>query len=257
MGGANVNSTLFTGTTVSVSGNITGGNLNAAGLSLSSNVVSALVSAANITTTANISGGFILGNGSALTGITASVSKISNGTSEANIGTSAGNANITIAGTSNVAVFTTAGLNITGIVSATGNITGGNLSGSIIHATNNGAGTNFRVGDDAWIGDINVADTMSIRGQQSALNGYIVFGNADGTQLGRAGSGPLTYGGAFSATGNVTGGNVTVAELFYNSTTVDSSFTTPAGFNAHAAGPVVVQNGVIGTVSNSTTWIVI
>ena len=36
-----------------------------------------------------------------------SVSKISNGTSEANIGASGGNANISIGGTSNVAVFTT------------------------------------------------------------------------------------------------------------------------------------------------------
>jgi len=111
---------------ISASGNITGGNLNAVGLSLSSNVVSALVSAANITTTANISGGFILGNGSQLTGIaTGSSTKISNGTSEANIGTSAGNANITIGGVSNVAVFTTTGLNITGNISASGNISSG------------------------------------------------------------------------------------------------------------------------------------
>ena len=82
------------------------------------------------------------------------------------------------------------------------------LTAGIVSANTNGAGTNFQVGDDAWIGDINLADTMSIRGQQNAANGYIVFGNADGTQLGRAGTGPLTYGGAFSATGNVTGGNI-------------------------------------------------
>ena len=44
-----------------------------------------------------------------MTGISAavSVSKISNGTSEANIGASGGNANISVGGTSNVAVFTT------------------------------------------------------------------------------------------------------------------------------------------------------
>jgi hypothetical protein len=82
------------------------------------------------------------------------------------------------------------------------------LTAGIISANNNGAGTNFRVGDDVWIGDINIADTMSIRGQQSALNGYIVFGNANGAQLGRAGTGPLTYSGAFSASGNITGGNL-------------------------------------------------
>jgi hypothetical protein len=57
LGGANVNATLFTGTTVSVTGNITGGNLNAAGLSLSGNVVSALNMITAITTTGNITGG--------------------------------------------------------------------------------------------------------------------------------------------------------------------------------------------------------
>lgn len=122
---------------VSVTGNITGGNLNAAGLSLSSNVVSALdvtanIAGGNITTpglisaTGNITGNYFIGNGSQLTGIaTGSSTKISNGTSEANIGTSGGNANITIGGVSNVAVFTTTGLNITGNISASGNISSG------------------------------------------------------------------------------------------------------------------------------------
>jgi len=58
-----------TGTSLSVTGNVTAGNLNAGGLSLSGNVVSAINSAANITTTANISGGNIIGNGRPLTGI--------------------------------------------------------------------------------------------------------------------------------------------------------------------------------------------
>ena len=73
-----------------------------------------------------------------------------------------------------------------------------------VSTTNNGNGTNFKVGDDAWIGDINTADTLTIRGQQSANNGYIVFGNADTTsKLGRAGDGALTYSGAFTVTGNL------------------------------------------------------
>jgi len=52
---------LFGSGIISGTGNITGGNVNAAGLSLSSNVVSAINSAANITTTANIAGGNIIG----------------------------------------------------------------------------------------------------------------------------------------------------------------------------------------------------
>jgi hypothetical protein len=39
-----------------------------------------------------------------------------------------------------------------------------------------------------------LADGFSVRGQD-ATRGYIAFGNADNTALGRSGSGPLTYGG--------------------------------------------------------------
>jgi hypothetical protein len=80
-------------------------------------------------------------------------------------------------------------------VSATNNITF-----DYVAAANNGQGTNFKVGDDTWIGDINVADTMSVRGQQNVQNAYISFGNNDGLKLGRAGSGALTYNGGFAAT---------------------------------------------------------
>jgi hypothetical protein len=65
---------------------------------------------------------------------------------------------------------------------------------------NNNNGRNLRIGDDAWIGDVNLSDTIAIRGAFNAANAYIVFGNADATSLGRAGSGPLTYGGGFAAT---------------------------------------------------------
>jgi len=75
-----------------------------------------------------------------------------------------------------------------------------NITFDYIATANNGQGTNFKVGDDAWIGDINVADTMSVRGQQNVQNAYISFGNNDGLKLGRAGSGVLTYNGGFAAT---------------------------------------------------------
>jgi hypothetical protein len=63
-----------------------------------------------------------------------------------------GNAFVTIAGTSNVAVFTTSGLNITGAlgvsttVSATGNITGGNIGTGILSASGNIVGSNINTG---------------------------------------------------------------------------------------------------------------
>jgi len=52
---------------------------------------------------------------------------ISNGTSNVNIASSNANVTISVNGTSNVAVFSNTGAYITGAVSATGNITGGNI----------------------------------------------------------------------------------------------------------------------------------
>lgn len=82
------------------------------------------------------------------------------------------------------------GLDVNGAVSATSTATATQFL-----STSNGAGTNFKVGDDAWIGDINVANTLQVSGVANAANGYIVFGNSNTTALGRAGTGALTYGG--------------------------------------------------------------
>ena len=65
-----------------------------------------------------------------------------------------------------------------------------------IFLTNNGNGTNVKIGDDAWIGDVNAANSLRIMGQQNNANGYIIFGNSDFTALGRSGTGNLTYGGS-------------------------------------------------------------
>ena len=75
-----------------------------------------------------------------------------------------------------------------------------NITFDTMILANNNNGRNLRIGDDAWIGDVNLSDTIAIRGAFNAANAYIVFGNADATSLGRAGSGPLTYGGGFAAT---------------------------------------------------------
>jgi hypothetical protein len=131
--------------TTSITIPVTNGNANAS-ISGTSNVVvwastgqyvTGVISATgNITASGNLSGSYLLGNGTFITGLSAS--KIFNGTSEANIGTSDGNANITIGGTSNVVVVSSGGANITGYVTATGNITGGNLTTAGILTVNSG-----------------------------------------------------------------------------------------------------------------------
>jgi len=88
--------------------------------------------------------------------------------------------------------------------------TTGVLTAPIVASSNNGNGTNFKVGDDIWIGDVNLADTMRLTGQQNSNNAYIVFGAANNSQaLGRSGTGALTYTGAFTATGLVSGNELT------------------------------------------------
>ena len=80
----------------------------------------------------------------------------------------------------------------------------GDVTADQFMSTNNGAGFNYKIGDDAWIGDINVANTFRVTGNQNNNNGYITFGNSSNTALGRAGTGALTWGGAFEATTSVT-----------------------------------------------------
>lgn len=80
----------------------------------------------------------------------------------------------------------------------------GNLSVNILSSTNNGNGTNFKVGDDAWIGDVNISNALAVRGVQDAGQGYIIFGNANNTTyIGRNGTGPITATGNFAVTGTV------------------------------------------------------
>ena len=100
---------------VNATGNVIAGNLNAGGLSLSSNVVSVLNSTANITTTANIAGGYFIGNGALLTGIAG--------------GGTYNNADV-------VLLLSNFGSNT---VSTTGNVTTGNLTvnGNITYVNSN------------------------------------------------------------------------------------------------------------------------
>jgi hypothetical protein len=115
--------------TVTAGGNVTGGNLTTGGI---------VSSAGNVTSAANIAGQFFIGNGSQLTGLSQGVSlqKINNGTSEANIGTPGGNANISIGGVANVAVFTTSGVTVTGITLPLILKSGSNAVGNIGQDTN-------------------------------------------------------------------------------------------------------------------------
>jgi filamentous hemagglutinin len=98
-----------------------------------------------------IDGNLTVTGNAALTG-NISGDNIFNGTTSISIPAPNGNANITIGGTSNVAVFSTGGANITGYVSASGNVTGANLiTAGLATVTGNVTGANLNTAGNVWI----------------------------------------------------------------------------------------------------------
>ena len=146
-------------TTVSATGNITGSYFIGNGSQLTGVDATQIIngtsnvkvngSGGNITHTVagNANIGVWYGSGLSITGdltVTGNATlsgnilgdRIQNGTSLIDIQSASGNANITIGATANVAVFASTGAFITGLISASGNVTGGNvLTGGLISAT--------------------------------------------------------------------------------------------------------------------------
>jgi hypothetical protein len=106
---------------VSGTGNITGGNV--------------LFGSGRISGVGNITAGYFFGDGTNLTGISNavgnSITKIVNGSTEGNIGSSGGNINFTVAGTANVMVLATTGAVVTGLSTPSIDKTGTNAVGNI------------------------------------------------------------------------------------------------------------------------------
>ena len=207
---------ISSGGIISATGNIYGGNIIGtiapSAITVSGNAtVGNLLTAGLISATGNVSGNYFVGNGAALTGLSAS--KIFNGTSEANIGASGGNANITIGGTSNVVVVATTGIYTTGLSSVSGNITGGNLlTGGLISATGNVSG-NYFVGNGAALTGLSASKIFNGTSEAnigtSGGNANITIGGTSNVVV-VATTGALVTG-IVSASGNVTGGNINTA----------------------------------------------
>ena len=206
---------------VTATGNVTGNNIFGNGAGLSGidafgniNANGTAILADQTSDVLNISAGTnieITGNNDSKTvtiGVTGiSLNSIANGTSNVTVVSSGGNVTVGVAG-GEVAEFSTVGLDITGAITASGNISGGNLStaGQIV-ATGNVTGGN-----------------LSTAGLVSAT------GNVTG--------GNLTTVGQVVATGNITGGN------FITAGTVSAATLSTTG-NATIGGNLTVQGNLI------------
>ena len=150
--------------------------------------------------------------------------KISNGTSEANIVAPNGDLVVTISGVGNIGVFSTSGLTVAGFVSATGNVFGviGSLSGNVI-------GSNLLTGGYASAAG-NVTTAASLLGTAVSVTGNLTSAGIVTTGAGGAisGTGTIT-GGGLSSTGNITAsGNLGVG-------------SSSAGFKVDVNGPMILS----------------
>jgi hypothetical protein len=149
----------------------------------------------DITAAGNITGDYILGNGALLSGVITSVSNINLGTSNVTVVSSGGNVSVGIGGTSNIAVFSTTGEYVTGVISATGNISGGNLTtGAQVVATGNVTGGNLNTaGQVVATGNIDSSGNISagnlIAGANVIITNGVYYANGAPYSSGSGGGG--------------------------------------------------------------------
>ena len=158
---------------------------------------------------------------------------------------SLGNITASAGGTSNVAVLSALGVGVTGIVSASGNITGGNITtGGTATVTGNVTGGNLAIGGLATI-------TGNITGGNVTTGGSITA-TGTGNITGNVNGGNLRTTGLITATGTVTGGNVASGGFITAGSTVSSvgnitSAANVAGANVIASVNVSAVGNVAGT----------
>ena len=207
----------------------------------------AVANVAVLSATGNItSNSFFIGNGSLLTGVIASAPvALINGTT--NVTTAAsGNANISVAGTGNVAVFTTAGVNITGIVSASGNIVAAAFSGAGTGLT--GTAASLTVGNATTATSATTAATVTTAAQANitsvgALTSLSVVGNTITGNL--VALSAISATGSVSAAGNVTGNFIFGDGGFLSNVTVVSNVAVTQIQNGSTLAKIPASGGNI------------
>jgi filamentous hemagglutinin len=207
----NITGGVVIGNTISTIGNVVSGNVNTGNISLTGNVIS------NLNVTGNVTGGNII-SVAAISGASVSASGNVTGGNVLTGGLISSTGNITggnVLGGANVNATTHTGTT----VSVSGNITGGNvLGGANVNATTH-TGTTVSVTGNITGGNLNAAGLSLSSNVVSALN---VTGNIAGTNL--------TTPGLISATGNITGGNLIISGSITDSGQLDIT-TTSANAN--------------------------
>jgi hypothetical protein len=222
-----------------------------------------------VSATGNITGNYYFGNGSQLTGVAAATAgfPITAGTS--NIAAAANsNIAITVDGTANVAVFANTGAYVTGVVSATGNITGGNvLTNGLISATGNLYGLLAQF-SNTIIGPLGVETDGNLRANGAISVTGNVVGNyfiGNGRQLTGISSTSIANGNTSinipTAAGNIeisVNGASNTAFISLGSFTLNGAFAGPKVLDATVVVEEAVNAMLLGPVSlaaNTTIFV--
>jgi filamentous hemagglutinin len=260
---------------IQVLGNVTGNSVNTGNgtsnitLTLTSTGVAAGTYGGSVGPTSNI-GVFTVdqyGRITSASNVAISTSSLSNGTSNIEIANSA-NISITVAGTPNVAVFANTGVYVTGVTSASGNVTGANLfTAGIVSATGNITGGNIdTLGNVAANGVLTdnyyYANGSPVDFQQAAgANGEIQFNLGDDFAASAnlafdSANSIFTVTGQSTVTGNITGGNVTTtgkANIGTLEVTGTGSITGNLTVTANITGGNVNTLGLVSAGTASVT----
>jgi hypothetical protein len=150
------------------------------------------------------------------------------------IGSANANATVSVAGTSNIAVFTTTGAVISGTITATGNVTGGNVNTSgVISTSGNIIGGNVNSVGGTFTGNVNFGNVFV--GGYYWANGVVFAGGGGGGSPGGANTQVQ-----FNDNGVFNGS----AGLTFNKTTNAVSVTGNITSTANVAGGNVIQGGI-------------
>jgi len=170
--------------------------------------------------------------------------RVQNGTTSFDIQTPSGNANITVGATSNVAVFSTAGANIAGILDVTGNITGSNLIATtglftpgIVNSGSNGVGN---IGSSTTYFNTVFAKATSAQYADLAENYSADAEYAPGTVLSFGGEKEVTASGVISDTRIA--GVVSTNPSYIMNSTLESEYTATVALTGRVptfvSGPI-------------------
>jgi hypothetical protein len=187
---------LRTAGSVTATGNVTAGNVATAGFVTATGNVTAgnVFTAGFVTATGNItSNAFFIGDGSLLTNVSANVSTVANGTSNISISTANGNITMAVSGAGNVVVVNPLGITVsadigaTGVVSATGNVTGNVIIGTTANIANTASVGALSVGGNVDAGNVFFVDTStntaSFGSSTQTTNAIVAFNSTNSILL--------------------------------------------------------------------------